>query len=505
MMPRYTGHPLVDVGLASILAFHQKIDPADITDDDLSAVADFIEQHYTVQPLKSFLNVAFLNSGFTQPAFERWPEKRQLYARKVARQYDVAQTDGSEQCVFTGEAISAVSWSIDDSLPAGRAFREHIPLLNGRGVINFVPGGDAGLPVSGKALLCIQFFPMGSAKCGGRLLAVHSNNPALMWHFANRFWQANQSAILQAQATGSSRLPGVPHNPRTLLIKTLLEIEAQRQDMLAEEQPASVTAYHVSNSGQSNPLDERNPPLALYHLPLQLTAFLATVSGGDYKRQWGDIARQAWQRPPQPGKAKSPGEQPFTPRYNRLYEDLFDLPDNARAFVRTHFLRLPQRTSQPHDPTRDAYSLKADAHLVSWRLVNLFLKEVIRMSTTRIDEIRTMGDRLADYVFDRDDRHFFRSFFRENRPQAFRTHLIKANLAAIRAGKVPLFTLDSYTQVLHLDLFDDGAEMLRIDWKFARDLVLIRMIEQLYTRGWIGKNPDLVAEIAQIDVDDQAS
>jgi len=502
-MLKYTGHPLVDVGLASILAFRNKIDPATLTDDDLVAISEFIERQYTVQPLKSFLNVAFVNSGFTQPAFESQPEKRQLYAHKVARQHADAQSNDGERCVFTGEPASAVSWSVDESLSAGRAFREHIPLLNGRDVINFVPGGDAGLPVSGKALLCIQFFPMGSAKCGGRLLAVHSNNPALMWHFANRFWQANQSAILQAQTTGSSKLPEAPHNPRTLLIKTFLEIEAQRRDAIADEQPAAVTAYHLSNSGQSNPLDTRNPPLTIYHLPLQIAVFLATVSGGDYKQVWSEIAGRAWQRPPQPKKGKSGSDEPFTPRYNRLYEDLFRLPDNARVFVRAHFLRLPRR-ALPEDPTAH-YTLATDAHLVSWKLVNLFLKGVIRMSATRIEEIRAMGDRLADYVHDMDDRRFFRNFFRENRPQEFRTHLIKANLSAIRAGKTPLFTLDPYTQVFHFDLFDDGAEMLRIDWKFARDLVLIRMIEQLYTKGWIGKNPDLVAEVTQTDTDEQES
>lgn len=502
-MLRYTGHPLVDVGVATILAFRNKLDPAALSDDDLAAVAEFIERQYTVQPLKSFLNVAFVNSGFTQPAFESQPEKRQLYARKVARQHATAQADSDERCVFTGDPVSAVSWSVDESLPAGRAFREHIPLLNGRDVINFVPGGDAGLPVSGKALLCIQFFPMGSAKCGGRLLAVHSDNPALMWHFANQFWHANQSAILQAQATGSSKLPEAPHNPRTLLIKTFLEIETQRRDAVADKQPASVTAYHLSNSGQSNPLDARNPPLAIYHLPLQIAVFLATVSGGDYKQVWGEIASRAWQRPPVPKKGKNTSDEPFVPRYNLLYEDLFRLPDNARAFVRTHFLRLPRRAAQPDDPTKESYTLTTDAHLVSWKLVNLFLKEVIRMSETRIEEIRKMGDRLANYVYDMDDRRFFRHFFRENRPQEFRAHLIKANLSAIRAGKAPLFTLEPYTQVFHLDLFDDGAEMLRIDWKFARDLVLIRMIEQLYTKGWIGKNPDLVAEVAQPDAEEQ--
>ncbi|NOK58670.1 MAG: type I-B CRISPR-associated protein Cas8b1/Cst1 [Chloroflexi bacterium AL-W] len=499
----YTGHPFVDVGLATILAFREKTDIATLNDEDMIAVAEYIEQNYTVQPLKSFLNVAFMNSGFTQTAFEKQPEKRQIYAHKVAREYANVQDSAGERCVFTGESASAVSWSVDDSLVMGRAFREHISLLNGRDVINFVSGGDAGIAVSGKALLCIQFFPIGCAKCGGRLLAVHSDNLDLMWDFANKFFQANRSAILQAQTTGSSKLPEAPHSARTLLIKTFLAIETKRLDAIAEEEPAAITAYHLSNSGQSNPLDDRSPPLAIYHLPLQITVFLATVSGGEYKQQWNEIAKRAWQRPPQPKKkGQIRGDEPFTPRYNRLYEDLFRLPDNARFFVSAHFLRVPRRNVSTDDPTR-YYTLADDAYLVSWKLVKLFLKEVIRMSETRIEEIRAMGDRLADYVFRMDDRRFFRSFFRENRAFEFRTHLIKANMSAIKAGMPPLFTLDPYTKVFHLDLFEDGTETLRVDWKFARDLVLIRMIEQLYNNGWIGKNPDLVAEAAEPITDEQ--
>ena len=41
-------------------------------------------------------------------------------------------------------------------------------------------GRSLGVPVSGEALLCLQFFPMGCRKCGGRLLAIHSDNPDIL-------------------------------------------------------------------------------------------------------------------------------------------------------------------------------------------------------------------------------------------------------------------------------------------------------------------------------------
>jgi CRISPR-associated protein Cst1 len=46
----------------------------------------------------------------------------------------------------------------------------------------------------------------------------------------------------------------------------------------------------------------------------------------------------------------------------------------------------------------------------------------------------------------------------------------------------------------YISVFEDGEDLARLDWKLARDLVLIRMVEQLYTLGWLGKNADAIPE-----------
>ncbi len=178
-MLNWTGHPLVDVGIATILALVHKTEPEALTEDDLAQVADFIEREYVRQPLKSFLTVAFPNSGFTQPAFESQPERRLAYAQNVTRQFGAEVETTYELCVFTQEPTPNVVYNDkpDDSLPPGRAFRHHVPMTLGVGAINFYPGGDPGLPVSAAAMLALQAFPLGCAKVGGRLLAVHADDP----------------------------------------------------------------------------------------------------------------------------------------------------------------------------------------------------------------------------------------------------------------------------------------------------------------------------------------
>lgn len=481
-MLKYTGHPLVDIGVATIAAFVGKQDPAQVTEADLAQVTEYITREYTHDPLKSFLTVAFPNSGFTQPAFEKTPEKRLEYARRVLQGYasESPEEVTGLQCVFTGEAAAPSPFGEKESLPPGRAFRQHVPLLTGEDVINFHPYGDAGLPISGKAMLAIQAMPLGCAKCGGRLLAVHSDNDMLTYHFAAAFLKENRRAVQVAQLAGEKKLPEAQRAYRTLLIETLLEAAMMQRDAREDEQLASLTIYHLTNSGQGADLD-------IYHLPLQIVGFLRDMQRAEYHQEWNALVRRAWQVAP-PHK-KGLMAEPFTPRRNWLYEDLFTLPERAQEFLRTYFLRLTFRYAKDATDPRARYSLKDEAALVSWKITARFLKGVLNMDRTRVERIRALGDALASYVSSQNDKRFFRDFFTARRYDVLRLLLLKANLEHVRCGKAPLLTLDQY-----LDIFEEGEDLARPDWQLARDLVLIRMVEQLHGQAWLGQNPDALPE-----------
>lgn len=485
----YTGHPFFDVGLATVAAFAGKSNPGKLEENDLDAAASFIEREYVRDPLRSFLGVAFTtNAWFNQPAFREQPKKRDDYAKRILRSYGKGHP--LERCVFTGKPAAAVAFS--DKLPPGRAYRQHIPLLSGEGVVNFYPAGRTGLPVSGEAALCLQAFPLGCAKCGGRLLTVHSDNPDIIYDFAAEFFEENRMAMLLARQAGSSKMPEAKMTAKTLLIQTLLKIEDRRREEKGDQRPSSVTAYHLTNSGQSNPLDERNPPLEIYHLPIELTGFLGQLASPNYRVEWNAITGRAW-RLALPAKKKkrdaSDEVEDKRPKRNFLFEDLFNLPDQAGRFIRRYFLRIPARLKTEDDP-RGFYSIKDDASLISWKITDLFLKEVMRVEKERIEQIRDLGDRLAAYVAGENDRRFFTAFYNAGKYLHLRNTLIKANLAHVKRGNPPLVTLEPYIQV-----FEEGFDVERPDWRLAADLVLIRMIEQLYELGWLGKNIDALTEL----------
>lgn len=493
-MITWTDNPYVDVGLATILALRNKDDPAQLTTDDLEAVADYIVREYLRDPLKSFLTVAFTsNAWFAQPSFT--PEKRTERGRlHVTGWRSTAMSN--ERCIFTGQPVTALALS--DKLTAGRAARAQIPLTQGDENINFFPNGDAGLPISGEALLCLQAFPLGCAKVQGRLLAVHASDPRLTLAFAQRFLRENEKGVQLARESGSTKLRETPFTLGTALAMTLMDILHNSAYMLEEDTPTpSLTAYHLTNA--------QTPEIAIYYLPLGVMRFLGRALGAGYRRQWQRLVDAAWQREAsKPAKrrgrktgASKESDQPAPsqsdrPRRNYLLDDLLKLPDDAARFLRVYFLRRAARQARSSDEDpRTEYSTLAQLDLISWELTRLFLLEVMNMDQTRIEHIRRLGDGLATYVHAENDRRFFRAFFGEMNYSLFRNRLIKADAEWVKRGNPPLITFEQFIEV-----FEEGDEIARRDWRLARDLVLIRMIEQLHANGWLAQNRDALPEEA---------
>ncbi len=479
-MLNYTGHPLVDVGIATIAAFAGKADPAALAEEDLDAIAEYMEENYTVDPLKSFLTVAFPNSGFTQPAYDREPEKRKIYAQRVLRAYRAGTQTLDARCVFTGERAVDVSLDVKGELARGRTFRQHIPLLTGEGMSNYYPYGDAGLPISGKALLALQALPLGCAKVAGRLLAVHSDDPNLTFQFARRFWEHNRKAIQTARQVGDKKLPEYPRRPGTLVVEILLSLEQERLEV-AQGTPASITAYHLTNSGQGAAMD-------IYHLPMEVGSFLREAMAATYRGAWEALCARGWEVSAAKQRRAGAEAEPFSPRYNVLYEDLFRLPEESAHFIRRYFLRRPMRGKSAGDP-RATYSLMGEARLVSWNLTELFLRKVVNMDRERIERIRRLGDELAEYVSAENDRRFFHAFLTAQRYDILRAVLIRTSIARLKRSQSPLVAFDDY-----ISIFEEGEDLPYSDWRLARDLVLIRMVEQLYNKGWIQKHTDELPE-----------
>jgi CRISPR-associated protein Cst1 len=208
-----------------------------------------------------------------------------------------------------------------------------------------------------------------------------------------------------------------------------------------------------------------------------------------YSAAWKELVRRAWEiTNSKRGEAHAP-----EPARNYMYEDLFGVVDdvmrNAPRFIRTYFMRQAFRFAKEKIDPRAKYSLQSESELVSWKLTEPFLRRIVHMEQQRIENIRQMGDALAAYIQQQNDKRFFRNFYVIGRYDYLRNILIKANTEHVKRGNQPFLSLDSYISV-----FEEGDEVVRADWRLARDLVLIRMVEQLYTNGWLRVNQDALPE-----------
>jgi len=487
-MLRYTGHPLADIGVATITAFCDKLKPEDLTIKDLERTAEYLLRQYTSGTLTPYLSCVFtMNASYTQPSWNQ--ERRKRESRELLFSFrQPAESDAAGlRCIFSGEPASRI------------AYRQHVPMITGEDVLNFFPAGTGGLPISGPYLLAVQAFPLGALRCYGRALAVHSPDSLdLTYAFARRFLAENRQLLLLTEQSGEKYRDAKA--PKTVIVHTLLEIEEERRERSDEDPAPSATVYHLTNSGQG-------PDIALFHLPSQVIQFLRFASRAGTQKVWRRIEASAWEKvvpENQKGKskehgrkgksAKAEGEKPLVwgPKLSRnyLYEDLFDLPDRASYFVRTYFLRRAYRVTRQQDDPRRTYHLSQELELVSWELTRLFLKEVIGMEKNRIEAIRTLGDRIAEHIASDNDRRFFQGLYRADRYVGLRNLLIKASNTRLKKGQSPLIGFEEFLRV-----FEEGEEVARVDWTLARDLVLIRVIEELYKKEWFGKQPDVLEEL----------
>jgi CRISPR-associated protein Cst1 len=473
-MLELTNHVLVDVGIHTITAFAGVESPAQVTPQHLDAIADQLAQIYSTGIGRSLSQgIVFPNSGFTQAAFDgpKLAHKRRAWADLVLRGHQNLDLEAIVSALEKPEYRAMVLRGAADAPPCAftgkpaylRVSRDMFPMLNGRGVINFGGLGTAGVPVSDLALLAIHAMPLGCVISQGRLLAVESDDPQIAFGIVRRNYEKN-IAFLNLAAQGT--MMGFPNisSFKTRLIDLLVDVIGALSGGDYEYRIPSLTAYHFSNSGQDAKMD-------IYSLPSSVVAFVREANMGSRRAAWQEIVNRAWQQE-KVEQEELQEERPKITRRNFLYEDLFSLPQNARAFLRTYILRQPLKALK--NDVRGTYDLRRESDLVSWEITDLFLRRMMNMEKARIDKIRELGDSLAEHIRQHNDHRLLRELYRATRYPSFRLTLLRA-ISAQRGGDQPLVPFDTYIKV-----FEENDDLERTDWNLARDLLLIRVFEQLH-------------------------
>jgi CRISPR-associated protein Cst1 len=394
---------------------------------------DAASGYYAQGPFKSYLVWLFPNSVWTTPSISKEPEKAsaslQSYAQQTLYAFALPVDPQAEACSFCGRP------AVD------RALRTKVPLLTG-GFPNFSPQGVTGVPICGRCLLAVHALPVGGMVTKGRrLMIAHSSDPALLLRFAHYAVALNQDAI---QNAGQAGWPQTPY-PRTRLVELLRETERRTPGALRD----AVMLYQFTN-------DNRGADLEMYCLTSPVIAFLREVEN-PYDRERHD----AWRRAVQAAwKADKDSVIDESASRNVLYEDLYTLPERAVDFLKRYIL-----------PARN------------WSLTACFVRKVMGMDDDQLKLLYALGSRFADYA--REKRGFYYEFVRESNYSTWRRRLLSAADTWSRQGKV-LITAEEFVQAFVATRHADEY----FNWKLARDIVALRMMEELAQAGLIAPDEE---------------
>jgi CRISPR-associated protein Cst1 len=258
----------------------------------------------------------------------------------------------------------------------------------------------------------------------------------------------------------------------SLIASDLLDVIRKQRDTNVAESMASLDVYWLSSSGQG-------PSLEIFTLPSNLIKFFREISKAATSATWESLLRRGWDFSPEyvqtrpkdknvpsltgPGRSRNPVLADLLSIYTAGFID----QRRARSFVRRHLL-AEQRglIERPGD--------------CNWELTDLFLKEVLGMSPDRVERVRAFADMLAEYIAEKNDKGIFRTIAFAQRPWELRNSLEKAQRKEYLSNQKLLFSFDDYVNVFETE---DNAGFA--DWSLVRDLICIRLIEQLHKAKWL--------------------
>jgi len=500
---RWLGEPILDAGLAACLLDRGKSEPGDITLEEWQEWLEKVEADYLQGIWSRVLSVAFTqNSPATNPSYK--PAEREKAIRDLfTLAKGSSQGTLSAQCVFYPElpAITQVA-------------RDTLPMVTGRGIMNFTPNGGGYIPVSFQALGCLLGSIYTTPLISGRLLACSTadgTSPLPLLETLHRKYV--QPFLSLARAGGR------------MDIKYPLSRLGEALEAVAQAHPdrsLAFTALWYSNSGQ-------DPDIVLYRYVPAVYAFLRQAQTGRYRGVWNHFVRSFWVGvakkkrvafPPQAegdssheggevenrflqnGKSAQEKILPEQAR-NLFYEELPYLPERAAQVVRLFFKGYALRRLKPllrygRLSAEELFLTRQTHYQPIWDLLTLFLKHFLpTMTEKQIQLIRDVAKRIAYMVVHRIEPRAAEDLLgigkvRVSRYSDWRAFLIRLLRKYLdKEGKL-LFTLEDY-----LSLFEQAEGYPVGDWTLARDLLQIAVLEELYQLGYFKEDQELLRKLAE--------
>jgi len=429
-----TGNPFVDAGIYAIEAYYGK-DFYSLNPQDLETKIDEIVELYMTEGWQKNLYSIFTgNSKFSNPSIKDKKAKSKEYLRKLLNNFCYAGSSGN--CIACGRR---------DALPTRK--RDEIPLTGSGKLINFFPGASGGERYCPVCTFAVQFLPLFLYSVGKYFLLFHSVSSKMMKYWAKLGIKNIQEQIASNNYTGC--MQDGYKNGENALFHIVEKIIIDNEEIFPDENP-SITAYIFSNYGQNR------DPMQIIHLPNNVFRFLVYIQRLDAS-SWAKIVQKGY------GNFKK--EDDYKRRNNTVYRNLL----NGKSII--------------------SFFIEKDRSIVgNWKVFSYYLKEVRNMDDKRIDVLKKVGDRIADYIKKTDNIKRLFAIETAKSYEGLRNVFLKITKDMIANGmEGPLFTTGEFIN----DLFPDGA----LTWKETRDILLFRIYEKLFP--YLKEKKETIREIKE--------
>lgn len=432
----WTGNPFVDSGIAPILILQNKIEPEDVTKEDLENVSNFIQKIYVTEKWKKAIYSIFVNYPLSQPSY-----KTEEIKRAKLKEFLDNLLINAEEVKESGNCIACGRRDV-----IKRKNRQHIPMTGSGGVTNYFSFTADGADYCDVCAFAVQCSPLTYYACGN-LGLLHSNSPKIMRRWARKTIENIRQQQILNNYTGCFN-EGYT-NPQNALFHLAGKLTSNLEDDWKEENP-SLRLYHFTNYIQG-------PDLNIYDFPTPIFRFFAEIRQNPRFEDWRKIVRRGYffvKKGKEIGlNTREKSEDDYKNNKNRIYQKLL-----AGRSILPHFFNTRKRKSYG-----------------DFALLEVYLREVLNMDQRRIKTVKKVADEIADFIRHSDkgknrlrnleESIKFRDFCNVLR------RISKERIAHLKSEQ-PLFTLDEFAN----QLFPEGA----LTFGETRYLILFRLYEKLH-------------------------
>lgn len=427
-----TGDPFVDAGKLAYQSFFPELDES----TKLNRVLDIY-----IKKWHNKLNAIFLNSAITQPNFSDNRKKEETI--KYFTQFNDSETKSNCRVCGKEQKLRPLS-------------RSGYPLSGSGKFVNYHHSFSDGILACKECTLSLFFLPLAVMYIGGKLALLHIQNieQAL-------FWQAQTiEKILYEIAAGHSQ--GIykskysnPQNALFYFAHDLIKFIKNHED----ENTQFIRFYHFTNFGASVDCDIFELPNSVFRFFFRITHI--QQNGRELFVEWKNLTRSFF-------KIKAA-------KYDEMKQSWVneknDTPINDEDVLNSKNVIYNYLYNKKYSHVLTIMKKKK----VSFELVKIYVLEVLDMKKERVERIKVIADKLVEFMVVMNDfKKILRSIEGAGRAAELRRVLIQLLKHSMKFENTELlFTTDDFI----LNLFPDNEP-----WSYTRDLLLVRIYEQLHLR-----------------------